>query len=165
MDGRPVVTGFAALADAWACTNPTGGRGLSVGLLHAQTLRRVARAHVDDPAAFADAWHRATEEVVTPFFRVQEQRDRQAMAEMTAAADGVEPPPPDPLTARFEVAAWQDADVFRSALEIGMCLASVPEVLARPLIRQRMAELGSTGDEPGAAPGPDRAELLRLLAI
>ena len=27
VDGRPIVTGFAAVSDAWACTNPSGGRG------------------------------------------------------------------------------------------------------------------------------------------
>jgi hypothetical protein len=29
VDDRPVVTGFAAVGDAWACTNPSAGRGLS----------------------------------------------------------------------------------------------------------------------------------------
>ncbi len=28
LGGQPVITGFAAVGDAWACTNPTGGRGL-----------------------------------------------------------------------------------------------------------------------------------------
>ncbi|MGZ4616941.1 MAG: FAD-dependent oxidoreductase, partial [Actinomycetes bacterium] len=36
VDGRPVATGLAAVGDAWACTNPSAGRGLSVGLIHAQ---------------------------------------------------------------------------------------------------------------------------------
>jgi hypothetical protein len=27
VDGRPVATGIAPLADAWACTNPATGRG------------------------------------------------------------------------------------------------------------------------------------------
>jgi hypothetical protein len=31
VDGRSVATGFAAIGDARACTNPSGGRGLSVG--------------------------------------------------------------------------------------------------------------------------------------
>ena len=37
-------TGFAAVGDAWACTNPSAGRGLSVGIVHAQLLRKTARA-------------------------------------------------------------------------------------------------------------------------
>ena len=39
VDGEPVATGFAAVGDAWACTNPSAGRGLSVGLMQAQRLR------------------------------------------------------------------------------------------------------------------------------
>src|ERR1700677_356740 len=35
-DGQPLVTGVALLGDAWACTNPSLGRGVSLGLLHAQ---------------------------------------------------------------------------------------------------------------------------------
>jgi flavin-dependent dehydrogenase len=31
VDGAPVVTGYAAVGDAWACTNPSAGRGISVG--------------------------------------------------------------------------------------------------------------------------------------
>ena len=49
VDGRPVATGYAAVGDAWACTNPSAGRGLSVGLLHAQRLRGVVREHLGDP--------------------------------------------------------------------------------------------------------------------
>ena len=41
VDGSPVATGFVALADAWACTNPSAGRGLTVGFLHAALLCRV----------------------------------------------------------------------------------------------------------------------------
>ena len=39
VDGEPVVTGVAALGDAWACTNPSLGHGATIGLLHACTLR------------------------------------------------------------------------------------------------------------------------------
>lgn len=58
VDGRPVVTGFAAVGDAWACTNPSAGRGISIGLAHAQLLRRTVRALLDDPVEFAQAWGR-----------------------------------------------------------------------------------------------------------
>lgn len=52
-DGQPEVTGFAPLGDAWACTNPSAGRGASMGAIHAQLLRRVVAAHLGDPATFA----------------------------------------------------------------------------------------------------------------
>ena len=64
VDGRPVVTGLAAVGDAWACTNPSAGRGLSVGILHAQVLRQVVAAHLDDPAAFAQVLQERTDREV-----------------------------------------------------------------------------------------------------
>ena len=42
VDGAPVVTGLLAVADAWACTNPSAGRGMTVGFMHAVRLRDVA---------------------------------------------------------------------------------------------------------------------------
>ena len=43
VDGRPAITGVALLADAWACTNPSVGRGMALGMLHARLLRDLAR--------------------------------------------------------------------------------------------------------------------------
>ena len=82
--GRPVVTGYATVGDAWACTNPSAGRGLSVGLVHAQLLRDVVREHLDDPRSFVSAWHERTEEFVAPFYWNQVAADRTRIEEMTA---------------------------------------------------------------------------------
>jgi 2-polyprenyl-6-methoxyphenol hydroxylase-like FAD-dependent oxidoreductase len=162
VDGRPVVTGFAAVADAWACTNPSGGRGLSVGLLHASTLRAVVRDHLGEPAAFAAAWDECTQRVVTPFYEAQRAADRARIAEMTALAEGREPPPRDPEIVRFTAAAMHDPVLFRGLLEIGLSLALPREVLARPGMSERIERLGSV--QPVLLPGPDRARLLELLA-
>ena len=67
VDGKPIATGFAAVGDAWACTNPSAGRGMSVGMVHAQLLRATLREHLGDPAAFASAWDEQTETHVAPF--------------------------------------------------------------------------------------------------
>jgi 2-polyprenyl-6-methoxyphenol hydroxylase-like FAD-dependent oxidoreductase len=61
VDGSPVATGFVAVADAWACTNPSAGRGLTVGFLHALRLRDTLRQESADPYAFAEAFHARTE--------------------------------------------------------------------------------------------------------
>ncbi len=50
VDGHPVATGVAPVADAWACTNPSQGRGISLGLVHGQHLRDVVRTHSMIPA-------------------------------------------------------------------------------------------------------------------
>jgi hypothetical protein len=33
MDGVPVATGIVSVGDAWACTNPSLGRGITMGLM------------------------------------------------------------------------------------------------------------------------------------
>lgn len=61
VDGAPVATGVMAVGDAWACTNPSVGRGASIGLLHAVALRDVLRdGPVDDPLALARCWEEVT---------------------------------------------------------------------------------------------------------
>ena len=76
--------GFAAVGDAWACTNPSAGRGLSVGLLHAQVLRDVARQQINDPEAFSRDYDAETEREVGPFHRNHIAADRARIAEMDA---------------------------------------------------------------------------------
>jgi len=162
VDGRPMVTGLAAVGDAWACTNPSAGRGLSVGILHAQVLRQVVAAHLDDPATFAQVLQERTDREVAPYYWNQVRADRQRVAEMTALRDGREPPAPDPTMARFLTAARTDPDAFRALIETVNCVATPQEVLARPAVARAVAAVGDGPLQP--FPGPDRAELLRLLA-
>jgi 2-polyprenyl-6-methoxyphenol hydroxylase-like FAD-dependent oxidoreductase len=161
-DGSPVVTGFAAVGDAWACTNPSAGRGLSVGLVHAQLLRRAVRDHLDDPAAFARAFDDATERMVAPFYWSQVRGDRARVAEMTALReDRPWSPPPSRMTGLIK-GAQCDADLFRAFTEVIVCLATTQEVLARPEVRDKVERWSR---EPALAPpGPDRQQLLRLLS-
>ncbi|MGH3920772.1 MAG: FAD-dependent oxidoreductase [Pseudonocardiaceae bacterium] len=162
VDGRPVVTGFAAVGDSWACTNPSAGRGLSVGLIHAQLLRKVVRAHLDDPAALARVWDERTEQFVAPYYRNQIAADRARIAEMDALRNGLEPPRPDSMMDRFMTAAGYDADVFRGLIETVLCLTLPQEVLERPGIKDKIGELGE--GTRMRIPGPDRDQLLRLLS-
>jgi flavin-dependent dehydrogenase len=162
VDGRPVVTGYAAVGDAWACTNPSAGRGLSVGMIHAELLRDVVRQHLDDPAALARTWDVRTEEAVQPFYRNQIVVDRARLSEMNAIRQGREPPPQDGPMARLGVAAMSDPDAFRALLETVQCLALPQDVLERPDIRERVEQHRQT--HPPRVPGPDREKLLHLLA-
>ena len=162
VDEQPVATGFAAVGDAWACTNPSAGRGLSIGILHAQVLRNAVRRHIDDPGAFALAYDIETERQVTPFYRNQIGADRVRVAEMNALLEGTAPPPPNPTMMKFLAAAYQDADVFRALMETVLCVALPQDVMARPAIAAKIAELG--GQTPPANKGMDREQLLGLLA-
>jgi 2-polyprenyl-6-methoxyphenol hydroxylase-like FAD-dependent oxidoreductase len=161
VDGTPVVTGLAAVGDAWASTNPSAGRGISVGLLHAQALRQVVGEHLDDPARLAMAWDAITEERVTPFHRSQIEADRLRIAEMHALRDGTPLPIGDPFLTKMLVAAGRDADVFRAMIDMGTCLDTPVAVLARPGLTGRIEELGH--GPRGALPGPDRPRLVELL--
>lgn len=161
IDGSPVVTGYAAVGDAWACTNPSAGRGLSVGITHAQLLRQVVRDHLGDPASLARAWDESTEQHVAPFYWNQISADRARLAEMTALREGRAWIPEDSAMSRLRAAAPYDADLFRALLEIITCLALPRDVINRPVIR---AKIEQPGHQAPADPGPDRQQLLNLLA-
>ena len=160
VDGMPLVTGLLPVGDAWACTNPSAGRGLSVGLIHAQLLRDVLRSGVSSDELTL-AWDEATERVATPFFRNQERVDRTRIAEMDALREGREPPAPDPVLTRMWTGGMRDPELFRVLLEVQMCLALPQEALARPGIRERMDAVGS--DVPMQLPAPTRGEVEVLL--
>ena len=93
--------------------------------------------------AFALAYDEATETSVAPFYWNQINADRYRIAEMAALRDGVEPPPPDARVVRFSSAGMRDADVFRGMLETILCLATPQQVMARPDIAAKVAELGT----------------------
>jgi 2-polyprenyl-6-methoxyphenol hydroxylase-like FAD-dependent oxidoreductase len=162
VDGRPIVTGYAAVGDAWACTNPSAGRGISVGMIHAQLLRKAVREHLGDPRAFAQMWHDYTEEGVQPFYRNQIAADRARLAEMNAIRQGIEPPPQNGPMTRLIVAAGSDPDAFRALIETVQCLALPQDVFQRPGMIETLERHG--GEQPNPAPGPDREQLLSLLA-
>jgi 2-polyprenyl-6-methoxyphenol hydroxylase-like FAD-dependent oxidoreductase len=167
VEGRPVATGFVLVGDAWACTNPSVGRGIALGLLHSALLRDVVREHVERPHELAEAWDEVTERELTPWYWATVAADRARLAEIEALRSGAEPPPPpDPAAAvrqRFPVAAARDPDLFRALQEIAAVLTPPAAVFARPGLVERVLELTEPDERP-AVPGPTRAELLELLA-
>ena len=162
VEGRPALTGLVSVGDAWACTNPTAGRGLSLGVAHAIALRDAARTHGDDPARLAVAFDEATEAALTPWYRDQVARDLDRAAATQAVIEGAPPPrPPDPNVAAFFAAAAQDPVVARAGFEIFGVLALPAEVMGRPDVRERVAAFA--GLVPPPLPGPSRADLLSIL--
>ena len=166
-DGRPVATGLAAVGDAWACTNPSLGRGIALGLVHAACLRDVARTQLADPQEFAAAWDATTEAELTPWYRGTLAVDRARLAEIEALREGRDPPRPDDpatsLTAALVRAMAHDADIFRAFTEMAGCLTLPRAVFARPGFADRVLDVASRHE---AAPpyGPTRDELLQLIA-
>ena len=164
-NGQPLLTGVALLADAFSCTNPSLGRGISLGLMHARSLRDAVAAMDDDPLAFAEAWDLATESKHTPWYRETLDEDRARLAEMEAIREGREPPAPTDATVlrtALITAAMTDADLFRIFLDSRGCLSTIAASLAEPEARARVFELAA-GKMPFAFPGPDREQLADLL--
>jgi len=167
VDGVPVATGVLAVADAWASTNPSAGRGISIGLMHAVQLRNVVREHAGSPEQLALAFDETTEREVTPWYRHQVMVDRARIEEMDAARDGREP-----AGAAWDASAgWRmlaaaapyDADAFRAFMEVTTCLALLDDVFARPGFSEQLAAVAKD-KQPLSLPGPTRDELLALLA-
>jgi flavin-dependent dehydrogenase len=163
VDGSPVATGIVSIGDAWACTTPVAGRGISIGLLHAQGTVEVIGRHLDDPGALALAQDRMTETRMTPWYRDTVAEDRQRSAQIRAVMQGQSvPSPTDPMSALW-VAMLYDADLFRAFIETRSVLALPQEVLARPGLVDRIWKVVSE-HEAVEPPAPARAELLRMLA-
>jgi hypothetical protein len=55
----------------------------------------------------------------------------------------------------------RDADVFRGALEMGMCMAFPEDVMSRPGFMEKVQ--AAAGGRNWKLPGPDRATLLDLV--
>ncbi len=165
-DGRPLLTGIALLGDAWACTNPSLGRGISLGLLHTQCLREVVSAHLDDPLEFALAWDAATEAKLTPWYRETVEEDRDRLHEIDALRNGIEPGPPSERSAvlrgALNTAALHDPELFRAYMASRAVLTPLGETFARDGVVERALELADA-NERMALPGPSREELLTLL--
>lgn len=161
VDDAPVATGVVAVGDAWACTNPSAGRGISVGALHAMRLRDAIRDAGDDPEGLARRFDELTETEVAPFVRNQMATDRARIAEMTALRQGHEPPAVNPDATAVMAAAMADDRVFKALVETVTCLALPQEAYSRDEIRPVIE--AHRGAEPVRFPGPDRAQLVELL--
>ena len=164
-DGRPVATGVMAVADSWACSNPANGRGASIGMLHAVTLRdQLREVGLDDPAAFAEAFHAATARTVEPWYRATLATDRYRLAEIESGVRGGTYDPQDSqyqLGKALGVAAGQDPDCLRAYLDIWLVLRTPGEVFARSGLRDKILQLGS-GWRDVEPLGPSREQLLAL---
>lgn len=134
VDGAPVATGVMAVGDASAHTNPSVGRGASIGVLHAVTLRDVLREDaVDDSLALAERWQEATATVVEPLVRDTMAFDRHRLAEIDAQIAGRPYETNDPVWLLGQGVmreAGSDPDLLRAAWAIGGLIARGVDVLA-----------------------------------
>lgn len=166
VDGQPVATGVVAVGDSWASTNPSLGRGASLGLLHVQALRDHLRTvALEDRIGFVMAWDRTTDAVVGPWYRATVDFDRHRLAEIHAQAQGASYRTEDPgwgHAKALDLGAMHDGDVLRLLAEVLSVLATPEEVLARPGALEAVTRAGA-GWQDAVAPGPSRPELLEIV--
>jgi 2-polyprenyl-6-methoxyphenol hydroxylase-like FAD-dependent oxidoreductase len=163
--GQPVATGVVGLADAWACTNPSLGRGVSVGVVHGRVLRDTLReSDPGDPGRFAADFHAATRATVEPWYRATVHFDRHRLGEIDALIRGEAYEPGDQWwddIRSLQFAAGQDPESLRDNLDTVTVLRRPDEVLADPAALARARSAGA-GWREAAILGPGRAELVAM---
>jgi 2-polyprenyl-6-methoxyphenol hydroxylase-like FAD-dependent oxidoreductase len=167
VDGEPVATGVVAVGDAWACTNPSIGRGASIGLVHARCLRDLLReTDVEDDEKFARRFDEQTAAVVEPLYRLTLWYDRHRLAEIDADVSGIPYRTDDQRWAigkAIFAAALVDPEMTRAYQSLSSFLVTPDELLARPGVLERVISLGM-GAARYPLPGPTRPELLAAIA-
>jgi hypothetical protein len=64
--GTQVVTEIVSMGDSWSCTNPSLGRGITTGLMHAVGTAEVVREYLGDPLPLARRHDEMSEAGVRP---------------------------------------------------------------------------------------------------
>ncbi len=161
-DGAPVATGVVTVADSWACSNPSVGRGASIGLLHATALRDLVRTgSLEDPTAFATRWDEVTESTVAPWYQETLWGDRHRLAEIDAS---IRRQPYEPDDSRYELikalgfGGSFNPDLIRAFVRNGLLLSLLDEIIEEIGAEQLLAIGGGWRDAPSLGPSRDELE-------
>ncbi|TDO46877.1 2-polyprenyl-6-methoxyphenol hydroxylase-like FAD-dependent oxidoreductase [Kribbella sp. VKM Ac-2527] len=167
VDGEPVVTRLVAVGDAWACTNPSLGRGASIGMLHACALRDLLReVDPDQPEKLVRRFDEITESTVTPLYRMTVAFDRHRLSEIAEDAAGEPCHTSDAswaMSKALYAAAQHDPDVLRAYASVMSMLCTPQQALAAPGMVGMVLTLGANAPRY-PIPSPGRAELLSAIA-
>lgn len=166
-DGIPCATGVVPLGDAWGFTNPSIGRGITLGLMHVVDMVPAIVEHIDEPRQLACEWEQRTAGRPTGWHASTVDFDRNRAPQVDALLNGLDDPfdPSDPAMAgprAFASAAHYDPQVLEWFHEIIGCFTLPGEVIARDGVLERVIEV-AMANPPYASPGPDRAALEEML--
>jgi 2-polyprenyl-6-methoxyphenol hydroxylase-like FAD-dependent oxidoreductase len=164
-DGEPAAPGVLPLGDAFACTNPSVGRGISVGAMHAVALRDLLHgADLGDLHGLSLEWGRITDEGVGRYVDDTLRFDRHRLAEAEAQIAGRPYETDDEFWRQHRTLfghSAADPELLRGVMDVMGALAPEREVLGRPEVARRIA---ARADVPyDAPPGPTRAEIVSVL--
>jgi 2-polyprenyl-6-methoxyphenol hydroxylase-like FAD-dependent oxidoreductase len=163
-NGEPIGTGVVAVGDSATRTNPSRGRGTSIGLAQACVLRDVLReVGAGQPDRLVMRFAEACER--NPLYRRTLADDRSRMAEIQADIAGTPHPPatPDWWTTRALMAlAPEDAGVLRAYLRGFTQILDRGAALDEPGVR---ATLDERAPRPPRYPSdaPTRAQVLAAI--
>lgn len=165
VDGEPVVTGIVTVGDASSCSNPSLGRGITLGLMHVEVMRACVADHLDDPYALALAFHERSDAEITPWHDATVKIDRRRVNEMRIYRDGGTPEPTDAekIGDVMQAAVLLDPVITRGFGEIFACVTASDEVIARPGFLERVIGLADQVSI-GQQPGPSREQLMELVS-
>lgn len=159
-EGRPVVTGLVALGDAAISTDPSLGRGATLGLLQARVLRDVlAEIRPEDPTV-TEVHVERIEARVGPWVEATQWFGRQRLVEMGAEISSA-PLPDDPrwmMSGALRRGAGADPDLARAACRIAALHALPHEVLGDPAVQERLGPWLAVGRAPSGGVG--RSEII-----
>lgn len=168
IDGTPCATGVVSVGDAWGFTNPSIGRGITLGLMHVVEVAPAIAEHIDDPCQLAGEWQRRTEGRPARWHASTVDFDRLRAPQVEAFLQGLDDPsdPSDPSVAgprAFASAAHYDPKALEWFYEVTGCFSLPDEVIGRDGVFERVLEV-ALSNPPYSSPGPNRAELEEILA-
>jgi 2-polyprenyl-6-methoxyphenol hydroxylase-like FAD-dependent oxidoreductase len=168
IDGTPVATGITAIADACAATNPMRGRGISMGMLHAQAVINELDA-LDDPVDFARRVDAASEAELIPHYQATVQMDRDMRDAFDREVKGEAPPAPpaeeDPIAAmqaKFFSLIPSDPDVWRGFMKIVNVLDQPFNIVANEPVLSKVLAYDGPIINPMEGEGPSRQDLVDI---
>ena len=146
----PMVGGIVVIGDAALHTNPTLGRGISMGLMHAQHLAEVAHLAPDDPVGFVDTFSAWTEDHLGVWYDTQVAADANTLDRLAAGIVGERFEPADTPASRFAAAAFlcasRDEVVGVAVARMAHLFAPPAEALGDALVASRINEFVARGE-------------------
>ncbi|MEO6125099.1 MAG: FAD-dependent oxidoreductase [Ilumatobacteraceae bacterium] len=163
----PVVGGLVAIGDASLHTNPTLGRGISMGLMHAQQLARVAHIALDDPVGFVDTFSTWTDEHLGVWYDTQVAADAATLDRLAAGILGERFEAADTPASRFAAAAFlcasHDEIVGVAVARIAHLFAPPAQAFGEALVTSRINQFIAGGAALGRPPDVPNREAFEAL--